>query len=157
MICPADAIDRLLDSVEDGSLGSMESIHTAIRSIDKNYYTYEWSWAEEILSLFHGTQVCEFTSNEVVEVVGKWMKAVLEIDELLYNDAKKEFSLIKQTGFGIDGDEVVRKLDFEKVRGEFETHAEVRAIRDHMAKKESLGNEVIAEMVRLQMTQKILN
>jgi hypothetical protein len=76
---------------------------------------------------------------------------------MLYNDAKKEFSLIKQTGFGIDGDEAVRKLDFEKVRGEFETHAEVRSIREHKAKKEILGNEVISEMERIQLLQTIMN
>ena len=157
MICPADVIDRLLDSVEDGSLGSMESINSAIRAIDKNYYTYEWSWAEEILFLFHKTPVHEFKPKDVTEVVGKWMTAVLDIDEMLYNDAKKEFSLIKQTGFGIDGDEAVRKLDFDKVRGEFETHAEVRSIREHKAKKEILGNEVIAEMERIQLLQTIMN
>ena len=157
MICPSDVIDSLLDAVEDGSIGSMESINTAIRSIDKNYYTYEWSWAEEILSLFHTTPVSEFTLKDVTEVVGKWMTAVLDIDEMLYNDAKKEFSLIKQTGFGIDGDEAVRKLDFEKVRGEFETHAEVMAIREHKAKKEALGNQVIAEMERILLLQTIMN
>ncbi len=157
MICPAEVIDRLLDSVEDGSLGSMESIHTAIRSIDQNYYTYEWSWAEEILSQFHATPVSEFTPKDVTQVVGKWLTAVLDIDEMLYKDAKKEFSLIKQTGFGIDGDEAVRKLDFEKVRGEFETHEEVRSIREHKAKKGTLGNEVISEMERIQMIQNILN
>ena len=77
------------------------------------------------------------------------MKAVLEIDHLLYNDAKKEFSLVKQTGFGIDGDGLVKKLDFDEVRGEFETHAEVTSIKDHMSQKEVLGKSVIEDMERI--------
>ena len=85
------------------------------------------------------------------------MKAVLEIDNLLYNDARKEFSLIKQTGFGLDGDRTVQQLDFEYVRGEFETHAEVSSIRDHMAKKEALGKDVISKMEKLLILETIKN
>ena len=65
--------------------------------------------------------------------------------------------MIKQTGFGIDGDKLVRQLDFDEVRGEFETHAEVSSIRDHMAKKEALGHEVIAKMEKILLLQTIQN
>lgn len=157
MICPSDAVDHLLDSIEKKTIGSLEEVNSAIRSIHENYYTYEWSWAVDILEQFHQVPVKEFTPGDVIEITRKWMKAVLEIDHLLYNDAKKEFSLIKQTGFGIDGDKVVRQLDFDKVRGEFETHAEVNSIRDHMAKKEALGNEVIAKMENILLLQTINN
>lgn len=157
MICPSDAVDHLLDSIEKKRINSLEEVQTAIRSIHENYYTYEWSWAADILAHFYPTPVTEFTPLDVVEVTRKWLKAVLEIDHLLYNDAKKEFSLIKQTGFGIDGDKTVRQLDFDKVRGEFETHAEVSSIREHMAKKEALGNEVIANMEKILLLQPINN
>ncbi len=157
MICPSDAIDHLLDSIENRKINSLEEVNAAIRSIHENYYTYEWSWAVDIISQFYPTPVSEFLPKDVVDVTRKWMKAVLDIDNLLYNDAKKEFSLIKQTGFGIDGDKLVRQLDFDKVRGEFETHAEVSSIRDHMAKKEALGNEVIAKMEKILLLQNISN
>jgi hypothetical protein len=132
-------------------------VNAAIRAIHKNYYTYEWSWAVDVMQYFYFVPVAEFTPADVIEVTKRWMKAVLEIDQLLYNDAKKEFSLIKQTGFGIDGDKIVRQLDFDEVRGEFETHAEVNSIREHMAKKEALGNEVIAKMEKIQLFQTIKN
>ena len=157
MICPSDAVDHLLDSIEKKGINSLEEVNSAIRSIHENYYTYEWSWAADIIAQFYTTPVTEFTASDVIEVTKRWMKAVLEIDHLLYNDAKKEFSLIKQTGFGIDGDRTVQQLDFDKVRGEFETHAEVSSIRDHMAKKETLGNEVISKMEKILLLQAITN
>ena len=157
MICPSDAIDQLLDSIENKRVHSLEEVHAAIRSIHKNYYTYEWSWAVDVFQQFYKTPIVEFLPTDVIEVTRKWLKAVLEIDQLLYNDAKKEFSLIKQTGFGIDGDKLVRQLDFDEVRGEFETHAEVSSIRDHMAKKEALGHEVIAKMEKILLLQTIQN
>lgn len=149
MICPSDAINHLLDAIETGKIHSLEQINASIRSIHENYYTYEWSWAADVIETFYGTSVNDFTPEDVVRVTKKWMKAVLEIDNLLYADAKKEFTLIKQTGFGIDGDRNVQQVDFDNVRGEFETHLEVSSIRDHMAKKEALGNEVIAKMEKL--------
>ncbi len=157
MICPSDAIDHLMDSIENKRVHSLEEVNTAIRSIHENYYTYEWSWAADVIAQFYKIPVTEFTPVDVIEVTKRWMKAVLEIDHLLYNDAKKEFSLIKQTGFGIDGDRAVQQLDFDKVRGEFETHAEVNSIREHMAKKEALGNEVIAKMEKILLLQTINN
>lgn len=157
MICPSDAIDHLLDTIENKGVHSLEEVHSAIRSIHDNYYTYEWSWAAGIIGQFYPTPVEMFSPHDVIEVTKKWIKAVLEIDHLLYNDAKKEFSLIKQTGFGIDGDRTVQQLDFDKVRGEFETHSEVRSIRDHMTKKEALGNEVMAKMEKILLLQTINN
>lgn len=157
MICPSDVVDQLLDSIENKKIHSLEEVHTAIRSIHKNYYTYEWSWAVDVMQHFYFVPVSEFSPMDVIEVTKKWMKAVLGIDQLLYNDAKKEFSLIKQTGFGIDGDKVVRQLDFDEVRGEFETHAEVSSIRDHMAKKEALGHEVIEKMEKILLLQTVKN
>ena len=155
MICPSDVIDQLLDSIEKKRVHSLEEVHTSLRLIHKNYYTYEWSWAVDVLTQFYGKEVSEFSPADVIEVTQRWMKAVQEIDLLLYNDAKKEFSLIKQTGFGIDGDNLVRQLDFDEVRGEFETHAEVNSIREHMAKKEALGLEVIAKMEKIMLLSTI--
>jgi len=149
MICPSEAIEQLLNAIENDEIHSLEEINTSIRSIHGNYYIYEWSWAIDVLEKFYGKSVIEFTATDIIEITRRWMNAVLEIDKLLYEDAEKEFSLINQTGFGVDGDRIVQLHDFENVRGEFETHAEVRAIREHMAKKETLGNEVISQMEKL--------
>ena len=157
MICPSDAINQLLDSIENYNIHSLEEINASIRSIHENYYTYEWSWAVDVIEDFYGIPVKDFTPQNIIEITQKWMKAVLDIDNLLYNDARKEFSLIKQTGFGLDGDRTVQQLDFENVRGEFETHAEVSSIRDHMAKKDALGKEVILKMEKLLILETIKN
>jgi hypothetical protein len=110
-----------------------------------------------VIESFYGISVIDFTPQDVIEITRKWMKAVLDIDHLLYDDARKEFSLIKQTGFGVDGDRTVQQLDFDNVRGDFETHAEVSSIRDHMDKKEALGKGVIDKMEKLLKLESIKN
>lgn len=157
MICPSEAIEQLLNAIENREIHSLEEINASIRSIHGNYYSYEWSWTVDVLESFYGKSVDNFSATDIIEITRRWMNAVLEIDSLLYEDAQKEFSLIKQTGFGVDGDRVVQQLDFENVRGEFETHAEVQAIRDHMAKKEALGQEVISQMEKLLQLETVRN
>ena len=50
------------------------------------------------------------------------------------------------TGFGIDGGDEEKRLDFEAVRGDFESNGVVAEIKDHIKKKTELGNEIIARM-----------
>ncbi|MFW5773389.1 MAG: hypothetical protein ACOCWD_01800, partial [Tangfeifania sp.] len=56
------------------------------------------------------------------------------------------------TGFGMDGQNGARELDFTQVRGEFEKNETVNAIREHMKKKEAMGDEVIERMWQIQAT-----
>ena len=71
---------------------------------------------------------------------------MLGIDKYLYEDAKKEFSLVKMTGFGVDGQNEAQERDFVQVRGEFEKNEMVKEIIAHMEKKENLGNSMITRM-----------
>ena len=69
--------------------------------------------------------------------------AVIDLDNILYEDAKKEFTLTVQTGFGADGDDEEKQKDFENVRGGFNSNPFVLEVKDHILRKEALGNELI--------------
>ncbi|MBW6533617.1 MAG: DUF4954 family protein [Mariniphaga sp.] len=146
LICPFEALDNLLKSVENGEMTMLEEVSAALVALHKNYYNYEWTWAADMFAGFYGKNIKEFTAQDVITVVEKWKESVLGIDRLLYEDAKKEFSLSKMTGFGVDGQNGARELDFAQVRGEFEKNDTVKAIQVHMKTKEALGNELIQRM-----------
>ena len=146
LICPWEALDKILISIENEEISSLEEVNSALAALHKNYYNYEWTWAADILSEFYGTEVSRFTAGDVITIVEKWKHSVLELDKYLYEDARKEFSMSKMTGFGVDGTNGAREEDFAQVRGEFDNNPTVVAIRQHMHKKEMLGNEVIAMM-----------
>ncbi len=143
LICPFEALDQLLKSIEDGKTTTLEEVNSALYSLHKNYYNYEWTWAADILEKFYGKPVEEFAATDVITIVERWKESVLGIDRFLYEDANKEFSLTKMTGFGVDGQNGAREFDFAQVRGEFEKNDTVKAIKIHMEKKEALGNELI--------------
>ena len=75
--------------------------------------------------------------------------SVIGLDNLLYKDAKKEFSLTFMTGFGVDGSDKEKQEDFEGVRGAFESNPFVTAVKEHIVVKRALGDELIERMERL--------
>lgn len=70
----------------------------------------------------------------------------MELDKLVYEDAKKEFSLTSMTGFGADGSRKEQEQDFEQVRGVFEANPFVTAVLDHIRVKTALGNELLERL-----------
>jgi hypothetical protein len=157
LLCPFEALDSLLKSVESGDINTLEEVNAVLFALHKNYYNYEWTWAADVLGAFYDKPVKDFTASDVIAVVKKWKESVLGIDQLLYEDAKKEFSLTKMTGFGVDGQNGARELDFAEVRGEFEKNETVQVIQQHMKTKESLGDELISRMKQTMKSQVTVN
>ncbi len=146
LIAPEEIISKMLSDIENGKITTLEQIDNFFKSIYDNYYTYEWTWAINILQQRIGKKISEITSQDVINQVEKWITSVTDLDNMLYEDAKKEFSLDTKTGFGIDGEEIDKQIDFEQVRGEFESNSTVSEIKEHIIKKTNLGNELIKRM-----------
>lgn len=149
LIAPKKEILQLLDNIENGIIDKLEEIQKCFGEIHKNYYSYEWTWA---LSRLEQVWHCKYTEVQVEQVINsvkQWQQAVVGLDRLIYEDAKKEFNLNAQTGFGIDGDYKERLLDFENVRGTFESNSTVQEILAHIERKEALGNKILAKLAKL--------
>jgi hypothetical protein len=149
LLTPKTETDRLLDKIESGSATSIESLTDSFQEMQNSYYDWDWTWACERIEEESGTTVNKLTAQDVIGIVENWKKSVISLDNLLYEDARKEFTLSSMTGFGIDGGDDVKKLDFEQVRGEFESNSVVTAIQDHIEQKRALGDELIARLKRI--------
>jgi NDP-sugar pyrophosphorylase family protein len=149
LLCPAESLNKLLNSIEKGKVSSLEEVDSMIRSFHLNYYNYEWTWAYDALEQFYGKKISDFDANDIIEITTNWKRCVLELDRLLYEDAGKEFSLVVMTGFGIDGGEQDKAADFESVRGSLDSHNTIRTIKKHIADKEKLGDDLINKMQEL--------
>jgi hypothetical protein len=146
LIAPKTEVDRFLDDIESGKTGSLEAVEKAFTDLHKSYYDHEWTWSIDIIEKEEGKKAEDFSAQDVIGIVEKWKKSVIDLDNMLYDDARKEFALSSMTGFGIDGGYEIKKQDFEQVRGEFESNSVVVAIRDHIKQKSALGDELIERM-----------
>lgn len=147
LIAPKSEVDALLDDIESGQLTDTRELNARFAAIHRNYYTYEWTWVYGKFKEYYGIDLERITLAQIIEVAGKWKESVVALDNMVYEDARKEFSLSAMTGFGADGDKSQQNLDFESVRGgDFESNPFVTAIVEHIKVKSALGDEFIARM-----------
>jgi hypothetical protein len=146
VIAPKDVVEGVMDRIENGTLSSIDEINAEFAAIHRNYYTYEWTWAYGQYKDFFGIDPGTITAEEVISIIRQWKDAVIRLDNILYEDARKEFDLASMTGFGADGSKEEKEQDFEQVRGDFESNSFVLAVLDHIKAKEALGDELISRL-----------
>ncbi|MHC4363841.1 MAG: DUF4954 family protein [Planctomycetota bacterium] len=149
LFAPETVVERMLGEIEGGAIGELEQLGEVFKSIHENYSEYEWAWAENVLQQQLSKTADKITAEDIIELVTKWKKAVVELDNMLYADAKKEFAATAQIGFGLDGNAETRRSDFEAVRGTFEKNSFVSEIEKHIKSKTALGDELISRMKEL--------
>ena len=143
LIAPKSEIAALMNSIERGEISSMEAIREAFKTLADNYYSYEWTWAFQHIQQLYGINPSKMTKEDAVRLIETWKKAVISLDEMIYEDARKEFNLASKTGFGADGGKEQKETDFEQVRGDFENNDFVRSVLDHIKIKSKLGEKAI--------------
>ena len=149
LIAPKSEVTRLLDDIQKGAL-SLDAIQTRLETMHANYYSYEWTWALEKLEQVWGCSVEEVSLEQLRKTVCEWQEAVVKLDKMVYDDARKEFDLNSQTGFGVDGDRSQAQADFEEVRGSFESNSFVKAVLEHIEKKSKLGEKILENLEHLE-------
>jgi hypothetical protein len=148
LIAPKNEIDSLLNSIENTPV-TFEEIQQKFETMHLEYYNYEWTWAKQKLEEHWRKNIEDITKEDIVNIVESWKAAVVKLDQLIYNDAKKEFDLNSRTGFGVDGNEEQKHLDFESVRGSFESNTFVTEVLNHIKIKTELGNELIQRLSKI--------
>jgi NDP-sugar pyrophosphorylase family protein len=143
---PAGKVAELIDDIENKRIGSLRKLNDIYHEWKDSYLQWSWNWIVSRLKTEAGIAVENVSAKQLADFVEKWKEAVVTLDNLIYEDAKKEFTLKSQTGFGIDGEDKTRISDFENVRGEFTGHPAVREIIEHIERKSKLADKVIGKL-----------
>ncbi len=141
MIAPTSCIDSLCADIVDGSIDELAKIEQRIKSIAAEYYDMEWTWVANNFSRWYGKNIDQLTAADFPAIADRWQSSVVALDKMLYDDARKEFSLTSRIGFGADGSDELQAADFEQVRGEFDSDPFVRMVVEHIEKKSALADD----------------
>ncbi len=155
LFAPEQAVQKLLCDIESGAISTLDDVTEAFHSMHDRYEAYEWAWAANILQQRMSKIIDKITPEDIIELTTRWKTAVVELDHILSDDAKKEFAATAQIGYGLDGDEATRNCDFAAVRGTFEQNSFVSEIMQHITSKTALGDELIGRMENLRQQQLI--
>jgi len=149
LLAPKSEITRLLDDIQNGKLNSLDEAQQRLEELYNNYYSYEWTWALDKLEQVWGKKLAQVEIADLIHTIEAWEEAVITLDRMVYDDAKKEFNLNARTGFGADGNDEQTNRDFENVRGKFESNSFVLAVLEHIRKKSQLGDDMLDRLRKL--------
>ena len=150
MISPKKAITDILNSIESMEIKDMGDLNARIADIHANYYDYEWRWAYDVIREYYDVDLSVASVDVIRSLISRWKNSVVALDNMLYEDAKKEFSLSMMASFGADGDEEERMQDFIHVRGSlFDSDPFVLSIKQHIEVKSALAEKVLSRIENL--------
>jgi len=147
LIAPKSEVDNLLGKISTENL-SLESIQNELNSLHQNYAEYSWNWAKDILEKQLNKPIDSFEIEDIINILEQWKKSVMTFNDLTLRDAKKEFNSISKTGFGVDGSELDKQLDFEAVRGTFEDNPFTKTIYTQSDKTTKLADKLIKSLTQ---------
>lgn len=146
MIASEKAVQELLSSIVSGKLEGLDEINEALLKIHESYEEEVWKWSTRILAERYQADVERITASELIELIALWEKDSIKLDKMILMDASKEFDESSRIGFGIDGDEEIRKLDFEAVRGFAEDNKFINGIKEEMTQTEKTAARLIEKI-----------
>jgi hypothetical protein len=129
MFAPYSEMERLCQQVKSGSVSSVEALSREMKSIYDNYPAYSWTWCTEAIEERLGIPFTEITKEHLHTLLSDWKEQAKKMNDMIINDAGKEYTSNSKIGFGIDGDETTRDKDFEAVRGTLEENSFVQGLQ----------------------------
>lgn len=144
LIAPKSEVDTLCEDIEQLRVTTLEEIEMRWQRLHKEYYDMEWTWVNEHFADWYGKALDELTRDDVAAIIHRWERSVTTLNDLLLDDAAKEYSLRSRTGFGIDSPEDAADNDFVSVRGCFDADPFVAMVKRHSEVKHKLGTDTLA-------------
>ena len=110
---------ELEDSIEDGSISTMDEFAVRLRKIEDSSKKDEWAWVKEAYKQIANIDMTNASREDVIAAAEMFLKTKTRFLKLVIADAEKEFSQLSHCGFGVDGTDDAEK-DFAEVRGVYD-------------------------------------
>ena len=127
MIAPEKAVEDVLAAIENGRITDVKMLGRLFADLHSNYYNYEWKWAFYMIQEYYGLSLESVTVEKLSELIIRWRSSVIALDNLIYEDARKEFTLAGLSGFDDD--------------------PFVKSVREHIADKTDLADKALKKIV----------
>ncbi len=147
MFAPETKVEMMLKEIGDGKLNSLEAIKERLDEFFESYEADAWSWTTELISQRLQKPWTEVIADELIAILKDWQINRVKLNNMILKDAEKEFDQNSRIGFGVDGDEAVRDMDFEAIRGTFDNNSFVKALRKENSESEKLLEKALSLLV----------
>jgi hypothetical protein len=149
LFSPASKIDALIFAVKSGNIKSIAELNEKLRDIYNNYDNYAWAWCASMIDRQMGIELDNIAVVSLIQIINDWKANAVKLNNMILKDAEKEFDSGSRLGFGIDGDEHTRDMDFQTVRGAYEENRFVLDLKKEIIDIEEKADRFTALLEKL--------
>jgi len=142
MFVPAKAVHELISFIQSETIKTPDEINARFIGMHQNYDQYVWEFCIEIVREYLGIDPGQIEPDQLTAIINNWKNYIIEQNDLVIKDAEKEFDSNRRIGYGIDGDEKVKEIDFETVRGTFEGNKFIKELKEESERTRNKCNEL---------------
>lgn len=149
MLAPGEAIEQLLDDIKAGMVKTPEHLQKRFGDLHQRYGDYAWNWCAAYILKETGMPANQITKEALIQIITDWMANAIKLNNMILQDASKEFDRTSHYGFGIDGDDTINDADFEAVRGNYDNNKFVNTLKKETESIEERGARLISVLKTL--------
>jgi NDP-sugar pyrophosphorylase family protein len=149
LFSPASKIEELINAVKSGNIKSITELNEKLKDIYNNYDKYAWVWCANLIGRQIGIELDNITVGILIQIISDWKTNAVKLNNMILKDAEKEFDSGSKLGFGIDGDEHTRDMDFQAVRGVYEENKFVLGLKKETRDIEEKADRFIALLKKM--------
>jgi acetyltransferase-like isoleucine patch superfamily enzyme len=143
---PKYKVDELTNEIEVGEINDIDSIQGELIKLQQSYPQFEWVWCGKLIEEKFNCKLNEISPEIINSILSDWKSSRIRLNNMIINDAQKEFDPFAKIGFGIDGDETIKDLDFESVRGTKEENSFIKGLEEESDKIEVEADRLIKQV-----------
>lgn len=128
MLAPKSTIENLLNSIKSDKIVTIDDLSDNLKKIHNKYIEFAWAWCIDLIQDRLGILFGDITREQIIQIIREWKESSLRLNQLVLQDARKEFSEKSRIGYGIDGGLDEQNRDFEAVMGKYEENTFVKGL-----------------------------
>jgi len=149
LFVPKDRLESLLSDVETGRIAGLEDLQKRLRDLHGSYDSESLAWCAAWIADYLDVETAQIQAVHLKRVIEEWKAAALKLNNLILQDAGKEYGAVSMIGYGRDGSEEQQKEDFEAVRGNLESNAFIRSVHDDSRRIEETVGRILKVLDRI--------
>jgi NDP-sugar pyrophosphorylase family protein len=149
MFVPMDRLESLISDAEAGRISGLEDMHQRLRGLHGSYDQETLAWCAAFLADHLKVELSQIHAGHLKGIIEEWKAAALKQNNLILQDAAKEYGAVSMIGYGRDGSEEQQKADFEAVRGNPESNGFIRSVQEDSRRIEETSDRIQKFLDRL--------
>jgi carbonic anhydrase/acetyltransferase-like protein (isoleucine patch superfamily) len=146
LIAPAERMDMLVREVKEGSRASTSEVLEYFELVGERFADDAWRFVHGAFEEEYGTPPEGLKPEQALDLLTRWEDAASTLHTLVFESVKSEFSGLARIGYGLDQNEERRAIDFEQVRGRFDTNAVVAGLLEEERRNKKRMDRLVKQI-----------